>query len=338
VIGPPVACCGVGTWAQPSSAPAEGRKTLPYSGFVGANGLAPIRTPTAAKEIDQHEDHYSPGLAPANSSFMVPHQGMGYLSGIGSGGSQITGPLTGLHKHWMSVRQQHIYMSVVFFAVGFSAITALAIASIGWLPLDIAAYILIWPSLVTWLVLGILYPKYGKLALKGFAIGMLACLFYDSMRFVTIALGLWGDFIPKIGMMLLHTDKPSWVIGYIWRYIGDGGFMCVTFIMGYHLLKPKLDVRIAALSFGIAIWLCLMGTILLAPHGTETLFPLTPITFSLSLLGHIIYGLSIGFLYRIFIDKRVPSVFPVIPNIKRYATSVYKRWTIWVRAMPETVN
>jgi hypothetical protein len=210
----------------------------------------------------------------------------------------------------MSVRQQHIYMSVVFFAVGFSAITALAIAIVGWLPLDIAAYILIWPSLVTWLVLGILYPKYGKLALKGFLIGMLACLFYDSMRFVTIALGLWSDFIPKIGMMLLHTDKPDWVVGYIWRYIGDGGFMCVTFIMGYRLLKPKLDVRVAALSFGIAIWLCLIGTILLAPKGTEKLFPLTPVTFSLSLLGHIIYGLSIGFLYRICIDKNVPNRFP----------------------------
>src|SRR5438046_2892551 len=65
----------------------------------------------------------------------------------------------------------------------------------------------------------------------------------------------------------------------------------------------KLDVRIAALAFGIAIWLCLIGTDLLAPHGSEMLFPLTPITFSLSLLGHIIYDLSIGFLYPIFVPN-----------------------------------
>ena len=213
-------------------------------------------------------------------------------------------PLSGLHNHWMSVRQQHISISLIFFAIGFSAITALAITIFGWLSQDIAAYLLIVPSLVTWLLIGILHPDYGKLALKGFVIGILACFFYDIMRFAAITLGLWGDFIPRIGMWLLHTHKPDWVIGYIWRYVGDGGFMSVAFVVGYRLLKPALDVRIAALIFGIAIWLCLVGTILLAPYGSMMLFQLTPITFSLSLLGHIIYGLAIGFLYRPFIGKQ----------------------------------
>jgi hypothetical protein len=213
-------------------------------------------------------------------------------------------PLSGLHNHWMSVRQQHIFISLIFFAIGFSAIMALTIAIFGWLSLDIAAYLLIVPSLMTWLLIGILHPDYGKLALKGFFIGILACFFYDTMRFAAITLGLWGDFIPRIGMWLLHTHKPDWVIGYIWRYVGDGGFMSVAFVVGYRLLKPALDVRIAALIFGIAIWLCLIGTILLAPYGSQMLFQLTPITFSLSLLGHIIYGLAIGFLYHSFIGKQ----------------------------------
>jgi hypothetical protein len=220
-----------------------------------------------------------------------------------SDNSRTTEPLPDPDKPWMSVLQQRIYLSLIFFAIGFSAITALAIAIIGWLPLDTATYIFIWPSLITWLVIGLLYPDYGKLALRGFLIGILACFFYDCMRFTTIALGLWGDFIPRIGMWLFHTNKPDWVVGYIWRYVGDGGFMSVAFVVGYHLLKPKLDVRIAALAFGIAIWLCLVGTTLLAPHGTEMLFPLTPITFSLSLLGHIIYGLSIGFLYPVLVPN-----------------------------------
>src|SRR5437667_9710574 len=123
------------------------------------------------------------------------------------------------------------------------------------------------------------------------------------MRFAAIELGLWGDFIPRIGMWLLHPDKPEWLIGYIWRYIGDGGFMGTAFVVGYFSLKPKLDVRIAALSFGLAIWVCLVGTILLAPHGVDMLFQLTPVTLGLSLLGHIIYGLSIGILYYVFIHK-----------------------------------
>jgi hypothetical protein len=206
-----------------------------------------------------------------------------------------------MHKHWMSALQHRIYISLIFFAIGFSAINALAIALIGWLPLDIATYVFVWPSLITWLVVGFLYPEYGKVALKGFVIGLLACLLYDCMRFAAMGLGLWGDFIPKIGMLLLHTNKPDWVIGYIWRYVGDGGFMSVAFVVGYRLLQPKLNVRTAALLFGIAIWLCLIGTILLTPSGS--LFPLTPMTFSLSLLGHVIYGLSIGFLYPVFIRK-----------------------------------
>jgi hypothetical protein len=230
--------------------------------------------------------------------------------------------LPSLGKHWMSVHQQKIYMSLIFFAVGFSAITALAVAIIGWLPLDIAGYLFVWPSVIIWLVVGILYPDYGKLALKGFIIGILACFLYDCMRFTAIALGLWGDFIPRIGMWLLHTDQPDWLLGYIWRYVGDGGFMSVAFVVGYFLLKPKMDVRIAALLFGIAIWICLVATILIAPLGTEMLFPLTPVTFSLSLLGHVIYGLSIGFLYRIFIPKNrgtwqistSPSQSPLVPK------------------------
>lgn len=209
--------------------------------------------------------------------------------------------LPGLHHHWMSTSQQHLYLSIVFFAIGFSAITALAIAILGWLPLDIAAYLLVWPSLVVWCVLGILYPDYGNLALRGFVIGLLACFFYDSMRFTAMAFGLWGDFIPRIGMWLLHTHTPDWVVGYLWGYINDGGLMSTAFVVGYSLVKPKLDVRLAALAFGIAIWLCLIGTLLLAPHSSEMLFPLTPLTFSLSLLGHIMYGLSIGLLYPIFV-------------------------------------
>jgi len=206
-------------------------------------------------------------------------------------------------KHWISTHQQRTFMSVIFFTTGFSAMAALAIAIIGWVSLDTAAYLLVCPSLVIWLVISVLYPDYGKLALKGFIIGLLACFFYDCMRFVSIELGLWGDFIPRIGMWLLHTNKPNWLIGYTWRYVGDGGFMGIAFVVCYCQLKPPLDVRIAALAFGLAIWLCLVGTILLAPHGTELLFRLTPITLSLSLLGHMIYGLSIGFLYPVFIRQ-----------------------------------
>ena len=73
--------------------------------------------------------------------------------------------------------------------------------------------------------------------------------------------------------------------------------MGMAFTVGYGVLKPRVNSRLAGLAFGIAIWGCLMLTLLLAPHGQEMLFKLTLTTLSLSLLGHIIYGLALGILF-----------------------------------------
>ena len=40
-------------------------------------------------------------------------------------------------------------------------------------------------------------PNYGKLALKGLFIGLIAVFLYDCMRVPFILAGVWGDFIPK---------------------------------------------------------------------------------------------------------------------------------------------
>jgi hypothetical protein len=39
-----------------------------------------------------------------------------------------------------------------------------------------------------------------------------------------------------------------------------------------------------------------MATLLLAPEGQELMFRLTPVSFGLSLLGHVVYGATIGVL------------------------------------------
>ena len=189
-----------------------------------------------------------------------------------------------------------IFMSLAYFAIGFSPITALAIAIIGLLPLSTAALLMVLPSFVLGISLALLFPSYGKLALKGLVIGLIAVFLYDCMRVPFILTGIWGDFIPKIGMWLLGTSHPDWVVGYVWRYLGDGGCIGMAFTVAYCVLKPRLGSRVAALGFGIAIWLCLLGTLVLAPHGEEMLFKLTPTTLSLSLLGHLIHGAVIGML------------------------------------------
>jgi len=93
-----------------------------------------------------------------------------------------------------------------------------------------------------------------------------------------------------------NTSQPNWVVGYIWRYLGDGAFIGMAFTVAYTALKPRVNSRLAALAFGLAIWACLILTLLIAPHGQQMLFKLTPTTLSLSLLGHLIYGMAIGML------------------------------------------
>lgn len=186
------------------------------------------------------------------------------------------------------------FMSAAYFAIGFSPITALAIAIFGVLPLPVTTLLIVLPATLLGIGLALWFPSYGKLALKGLLIGLIAVFLYDCMRVPFILTGIWGDFIPKINMWLFNTSQSNWVVGYIWRYMGDGGFMGMAFTVAYCILKPRVDARIAGVGFGIAIWMCLLGTLVLAPHGQEMLFKLTFTTLSLSLLGHLIYGIALG--------------------------------------------
>lgn len=209
-----------------------------------------------------------------------------------------------------NARLLDVLISIVYFAIGFSPITALAVAIIGLLPLSITTLSLVLPATVLGIVLALRFPRYGKLALRGLIIGLIAVFLYDCMRVPFIITGVWGDFIPKINMWLFNTSHPNWIVGYVWRYLGDGGFMGIAFTVGYGVLKPRVNSRLAGLAFGLAIWGCLVLTLILAPHGQEMLFKLTLITLSLSLLGHIIYGLALGMLFPFVCREGLVGVEP----------------------------
>ena len=208
-----------------------------------------------------------------------------------------------------------VFMCGTFFAIGFSPITALAVAIFGLLPLPVNTLLIVLPATVLGIGLALRFPTYGKLALKGLLLGLIAVFLYDCMRYPFIIAGVWGDFIPKINMWLFKTSQPNWMVGYLWRYLGDGGFMGMAFTVGYCALKPRVDSRIAGLGFGVAIWLCLIGTLVLAPHGQEMLFRVTAITLSLSLLGHLIYGAAIGILLPYVCRKELTGVESIKPAI-----------------------
>src|SRR5438309_1512683 len=74
-------------------------------------------------------------------------------------------------------------------------------------------------------------------------------------------------------------------------------------ISNTRLLDVLMSVTYFAIGFSpitalaIAIIGCIVLTLRLAPHGQEMLIKLTLTTLSLSLLGHIIYGLALGILF-----------------------------------------
>jgi hypothetical protein len=82
----------------------------------------------------------------------------------------------------------------------------------------------------------------------------------------------------------------------VYRYLGDGAGMGMAFVTAYSLLRTRVPAIVAATAFGIVIWLCLIATLIVAPHGQELMFRITPTSLALSLIGHIIYGVTIGIL------------------------------------------
>jgi len=163
--------------------------------------------------------------------------------------------------------------------------------------LSVGSLVLIVPAVTVALVLGVLFPRQGRLALEGLAAGLVAVLVYDTVRWTFVALGWWGDFIPSIGGWLTGSGQPDWFVGYAFRWLGDGGGMGVTFMVAARTFLPTVKRRAAlvvGIGYGLAIWMCLLVTLLVTPDGQTMLFPLTLTTLLLSWIGHVVYGAVLG--------------------------------------------
>jgi hypothetical protein len=182
-------------------------------------------------------------------------------------------------------------------AAGFAPITALSLAVFGIAQLPLATVVLIPPAVVVLLAVLVLSPQHRAASLRGFIFGLVAVTAYDAFRLPFMVSGIWHDFIPRIGMWLLGDGRLHPIVGYAYRYIGDGGGMGLTFAVLYPLVNPRrLGALATGVVYGVAIWACLMGTLVLAPRGQEMMFVLTPLSVTLSLGGHLIYGGVLGLL------------------------------------------
>jgi hypothetical protein len=174
---------------------------------------------------------------------------------------------------------------------------------------------------------------------RGLIAGMVACIVYDAARlFAVHVLGLMGDFIPVMGSFV--TGEPdtagSAAVGYVWRYIGDGGglgvaFFVVAFALGIDRWKNVYAV-LASVAFAVfPTWAGLMATVALAPRGEEMMFPLNVATVTITLVGHLIFGLVLGLAFLKAPRGRDRSEWPWPPLFDsapaKRVVSTYKRFT-----------
>jgi hypothetical protein len=203
----------------------------------------------------------------------------------------------------MLIRHRLWIARALLAALGFVPIGCLCLALFGWLPLPLGTRAIVLPAMALALGVSLYVPSLGRLALRGLLAGMLATAIYDLLRFGFVLSGAWGDFIPSIGRMALDDPAASPLWGYLWRYLGDGGAMGLTFA-----LLPWRGVR-AGLAYGAFVCGCLFATLLLAPGAQQALFHLTALTAGAALSGHLIYGGALGWCLRAWAPESLPFGF-----------------------------
>jgi len=195
--------------------------------------------------------------------------------------------------------------AILMFGIGFSPITALALSLMGVFTLPVASLLLVIPALGIATALSCHQPGHRRLMLRGYLMGIIAVTCYDGVRIPFIHAGWMDDFIPKIGGMLVGDGQPHPVLGYLWRYLGNGGGMGMAFVCAHSLLKHRLTehqqaritpwlTKCIGLGFGCLVWACLILTLQISPQGEEMMFVITPTSLLLSWIGHLVFGCTLG--------------------------------------------
>ena len=166
----------------------------------------------------------------------------------------------------------HLMVGLVFFGGGFTPIGSLALSLLELVPLHIGGPVLIGVAMVTAAIVIAFHPASRVLLVRGLLAGLVAVLVYDGTRLPFIILGSWPDFIPRIGDWLFDTDHVHWLVGYLWRYLGNGAGMGLAFMVVAPVAARRLGSVRFGLLYGVAIWSGLVATLLVAPDGQEKMF------------------------------------------------------------------
>lgn len=187
------------------------------------------------------------------------------------------------------------HQAAVFIGGGFLPVLSIVFHCLGLISLPVCLAALILPSYLLMLWVGFRLPAVGRAAMAGFVAGIIAVSLYDCSRMPFLLCG-WGDFIPRIGAWLKSCATDDAQIGYAWRYLGNGGGMGIAFFILLLQFGISKRLLLAGLLFGLFVFGCLMTTLLLFKDAQELMFRITPLSFAGSLVGHIVYGLVLGYM------------------------------------------
>ncbi|MFC0626019.1 hypothetical protein [Kribbella deserti] len=194
--------------------------------------------------------------------------------------------------------------SLALFAAGAMPVLSIPLHVAGLLQLRVAALILVIPLAMVTVLLIRAGSREANWAGRGLLAGLVAVAMYDAVRMPMVWTGIWPDFIPALGGWITGAGGENASVGYLWRYLGDGGGIGMAYFVfcaAVYSLRPTWVSRrplLLSVSYGVFIWTGLVGTVAVLPRGEEMMFSLTPASLGLSLLGHLIYGMTLGLFLR----------------------------------------
>lgn len=189
---------------------------------------------------------------------------------------------------WLPDRDA-VLARLVLIPVGFLPVSLIALTAFGVAGLRPLALRVLVPGVLVALIAGLRARRMLRLAVTSVGAGVVATALYDAFRFWFLGVGLMHrDPIPHIGTALgLH---PAWVVGYLWRYLGNGGGLAVAFVaLGLRGVRTGV-------VYGVFVCAGLLVTLVAAPYGQTMLFPLNTVTVVMAVGGHAIYGAVLGVL------------------------------------------
>lgn len=199
---------------------------------------------------------------------------------------------------------REFWVRLAFFVLGPAAVIGLSVAYAQILPLRVVFVLYVLPAHLIMLVLGIIYPEWGRRAAVGFAGGLLATIIYDVVRLLlVVALGL-PDPIPHIGVLWGgQALADQWWVGYLWRLLGNGAGLGIAYAM---LPRAWFNIK-GGWIYGDFVGLGMFAVLFFFPVAQFHLFILNGTVAVNGILGHWAYGIAIGWLFR---QTRLKDSFP----------------------------